>query len=51
MNGPGGKVLLCSLWQRTSKNDNEYLSGFLGKARVTGHEAANAGTSSVLTRI
>src|SRR5215472_13384463 len=30
------KILLCSLWQRTSERGNEYLSGFLGKARVIG---------------
>jgi hypothetical protein len=30
------KIFLCSLWQRTSERGNEYLSGFLGKARVIG---------------
>jgi hypothetical protein len=30
------KILLCSLWQRTSERGNEYLTGFLGKARVIG---------------
>jgi hypothetical protein len=30
------KVLLAVLWQRTSERGNEYLSGFLGKARVVG---------------
>jgi hypothetical protein len=30
------KVLLCTLWQRTSERGNEYLTGFLGKARVIG---------------
>ena len=28
------KVLLCTLWQRTSARGNEYLSGFVGKARI-----------------
>ena len=51
MSGQAPKVLIATLWQRTSDKGNEYLSGFLGKARVTGHEAANAGTSSVVTRI
>jgi len=35
MNGEP-KILLCSLWQRTSERGNEYLTGFLGKARVIG---------------
>src|SRR5215469_7970167 len=30
------KVLIATLWQRTSGKGNEYLSGFLGKARVIG---------------
>jgi hypothetical protein len=30
------KVLIATLWQRTSERGNEYLSGFLGKARVVG---------------
>jgi hypothetical protein len=30
------RVLLCSLWERTSAKGNSYLSGFLGKARVVG---------------
>jgi hypothetical protein len=30
------KVLIASLWQRTSASGNEYLSGFLGKARIVG---------------
>jgi hypothetical protein len=30
------KVLLCSLWERTSAKGTVYLSGFLGKARVVG---------------
>ena len=30
------KVLIATLWQRTSERGNEYLSGFLGKARVIG---------------
>jgi hypothetical protein len=34
MTGPNGKVLLTTLWQRTSTRGNEYLSGFLGKAKV-----------------
>jgi hypothetical protein len=36
MSGPGEKILLCSLWQRTSERGNSYLSGFLGKARLIG---------------
>jgi hypothetical protein len=31
---PPGKVLLCTLWERTSARGTQYLSGFLGKARV-----------------
>jgi hypothetical protein len=30
------KILIANLWQRTSANGNEYLSGFLGKARIIG---------------
>jgi hypothetical protein len=30
------KVLIATLWQRTSGKGNEYLSGFLGKARIIG---------------
>jgi hypothetical protein len=30
------KVLIATLWQRTSERGNEYLSGFLGKARIIG---------------
>jgi hypothetical protein len=30
------KVLVATLWQRTSERGNEYLSGFLGKARLVG---------------
>jgi hypothetical protein len=33
---PPPKVLICTLWQRTSGRGNDYLSGFLGKARVVG---------------
>jgi hypothetical protein len=29
-------VFITTLWQRTSERGNEYLSGFLGKARVIG---------------
>ena len=36
MSGGDQKVLVASLWQRTSDKGNEYLSGFLGKARVIG---------------
>lgn len=36
MSGPTNEVLLCSLWQRRSERGNEYLSGFLGKARIIG---------------
>ena len=28
------KVLIATLWQRTSERGNDYLSGFLGKARI-----------------
>jgi hypothetical protein len=31
---PPPKVLLCTLWQRTSAHGTEYLSGFLGKGRI-----------------
>jgi hypothetical protein len=34
--GMNNKVLIATLWQRTSERGNEYLSGFLGKARVIG---------------
>jgi hypothetical protein len=30
------KVLIATLWQRTSCKGNDYLSGFLGKARIIG---------------
>jgi hypothetical protein len=30
------KILLTTLWQRTSERGNEYLSGCLGKARIVG---------------
>jgi hypothetical protein len=30
------KVLIATLWQRTSGKGNEYLSGYLGKARIIG---------------
>jgi hypothetical protein len=30
------KILLTVLWQRTSASGREYLSGFLGKARIVG---------------
>src|SRR5215472_5698155 len=30
------KILLATLWQRTSERGNKYLSGFLGKARIIG---------------
>jgi hypothetical protein len=30
------KILIATLWQRTSASGREYLSGFLGKARVVG---------------
>ena len=38
MSGSGfsNKVLVATLWQRTSDKGTEYLSGFLGKARVIG---------------
>lgn len=36
MSGPGEKILLVTLWERTSAKGNTYLSGFLGKARVIG---------------
>lgn len=29
-----GKVLLTTLWERTSQKGNVYLAGFLGKASV-----------------
>ena len=34
MSGPDRKVLIATLWHRTSERGNEYLSGFLGKARI-----------------
>jgi hypothetical protein len=33
---PSPKILLATLWERTSEKGNRYLSGFLGKARVIG---------------
>jgi len=36
MSAPSQKVLLTTLWERTSAKGNVYLSGFLGKARVVG---------------
>src|SRR5215469_13945931 len=36
MSAPDGKVLVASLWRRTSGKGNEHLSGFLGKARIIG---------------
>jgi hypothetical protein len=33
---PDQKVLIATLWERTSAKGNTYLSGFLGKARVIG---------------
>jgi hypothetical protein len=30
------KVLIATLWHRISERGNEYLSGFLGKARIIG---------------
>jgi hypothetical protein len=30
------KVLIATLWERTSAKGNAYLSGFLGKARIVG---------------
>ncbi len=34
MSAPDQKVLIATLWHRTSERGNEYLSGFLGKARI-----------------
>jgi hypothetical protein len=34
--GQAPKVLVATLWQRRSERGNEYLSGFLGKARIVG---------------
>ena len=34
MNGPNQKILLATLWERTSAKGNTYLSGFFGKAPV-----------------
>jgi hypothetical protein len=36
MSGQAPKVLVATLWQRRSGRGNEYLSGFLGKARIVG---------------
>ena len=36
MSGFDQKVLLATLWERTSAKGNTYLSGFLGKACVVG---------------
>ena len=36
MSGPNTRVLLATIWQRTSDKGNEYVSGFLGKARLIG---------------
>jgi hypothetical protein len=33
---PAPKVLLCTLWERTSARGNRYLSGYLGKAKLVG---------------
>lgn len=34
MSGADQKVLIATMWHRTSERGNEYLSGFLGKARI-----------------
>ena len=34
MSGPDDKVLLTTLWERTSQKGTVYLSGYLGKARL-----------------
>jgi hypothetical protein len=34
MSAPDQKVLIATLWQRTSGKGNPYLAGYLGKARV-----------------
>ena len=34
MSASDHKVLIATLWQRTSERGNEYLSGYLGKARI-----------------
>ena len=34
------KVLITTLWQRTSERGNDYLSGFLGKARIIAFRGA-----------
>jgi hypothetical protein len=34
MTAPNQKVLIATLWERTSAKGNSYLSGFLGRARV-----------------
>jgi hypothetical protein len=36
MNATDQKVLIATLWQRSSGKGNEYLSGFLGNVRITG---------------
>jgi hypothetical protein len=36
VSAPDNRVLLTTLWERTSDKGNEYLSGFLGKARIIG---------------
>ena len=43
MTGPSNKVLIATLWQRTSERGNEYLSGFLGKARIIGFRGEPTG--------
>jgi len=40
MSASDQKVLITTLWQRTSGKGNEYLSGFLGKARIIGFRGA-----------
>jgi hypothetical protein len=36
MSGFSNKVLIATLWRRTSERGNEYLPGDLGKARIIG---------------
>jgi hypothetical protein len=36
MSGQTPKVLIATLWQRTSERGNQYLSRYLGRARVIG---------------
>jgi hypothetical protein len=36
MSAPAPKVLLMTLWERTSARGTRYLSGFLGKAKLIG---------------